>query len=129
MIKRRNPKHNVEAWYYAPIYPDNTDNTTRNKLEWEDNPVHFWCAFVKKTKYGFDILPNYVATGNDYTIETDSEVDFDDKGKIAFGRVEPKKEDASKITKDGIEYEPIKETNMLGSRFSNPIFRKRIKIG
>lgn len=129
ITQQTNQDHNVDAWYFAPIYPDNTDNTKRNKLTWVDNPIPFKCAFGQLTKTGFNIIPNYSVSTSGSTIITESTIKFDNEGKIGFGRNIPKKEDASKITKDGISTTPTKRSKLLGTRFVEVHDSKVIKVG
>jgi len=130
LTQKRNPNHNVKAWYYAPIYIDNTTDTTASKkLTWSDNPVTFMGAYVIETKNGLSIVPNFTATSTGGKFTTESTINFDDKGKIGFGRVAPKKDKASKIQKAGIESNPTYETNSYGNRFATQVNSKVIPFG
>lgn len=129
LTTQKNQAHNVQAWYFEPVYPDNVDNTVRNKLEWVSEPKPFKCSFGKLTKTGFNILSNYVATSTGLELITESTIDFDDKGKIAFGKIAPALSEASKITKEGITTVPTPRSSLLGTRFTTTHDSKVIKVG
>ena len=128
ITRQQNEDYQVKAWYYPPIFPDNTI-ADPNKLDW-DVPKIIWGKFLKKTTNGLEIVPNTVATSKGEVFETNSNIDFSDKGKIGFGRLDPGKANASKILKDGIESVFNNDANTVGNRFkTNQFVVKRITLG
>lgn len=120
--------HRVKAWYYPPIFGDNTV-ANPNKLDWGVG-VLINGRFIKKTTNGLEIVPGYNVTSKGEVFETIDILDFSDKGKIAFGRLDPGKDNASKILKDGIEDGYTNDANTIGNRFKNNRFVvKRITLG
>ena len=126
LTQEREPKYNVKAWYYKPIYPDLA--TGENDLEWDLTPTSFMCREANKKRTGLMLLSNTVVTSDDLTIETKSLIDFEDVGKISFERVNPSIENASRIKREGITTKPI--NNQIGNRFrSNQAKIKVIELG
>ncbi len=129
ITRKQERKYKVRAWYYPPIY----DNSGTSSLDWEkENPQLFYCAFIKKTKYGVAILPNGRATSNDTFIETLSTIEFDDKGKVSFDYINPVYANAERITKGGNGVELIYDDKAMayGNKFrTNRFVKKRISLG
>ena len=128
ITRQQDEKYNVKAWYYPPIFPDVTI-AEPDDLDW-DVPQIIWGKFIKKTTTGLEIVPGMVATSKGEIFETNSTIDFNDKGKIGFGRVEHGKDNASKIQTDGIEDIYNNDANTVGNRFkTNQFVVKRITLG
>ena len=125
---QQDEKYNVKAWYYPPILPDITI-AEPDDLDW-GNPQIIRGRLMKKTTKGLQIVPGMVATSKGEIFETKSTIDFNDKGKIGFGRLEPGKDNASKIQEEGIETTYNNDANTVGNRFkTNQFVVKRITLG
>lgn len=117
LTQHRNEKHNVQAWYFEPIFPNNT--TTASKvLEWVLTPKPFMGAYVVETKTGYELVPAYNVTSTGGKFITESNIEFSDKGKIAFSRIQPDISEASRIVKEGIEKTDRASGEELGNRFN-----------
>ena len=128
ITRQQNEKYQVKGWYYAPIFPDITISNP-DALDWKA-PEIIWGRFMKKTTKGLEIVPGVVATSYGEIFETNSAIAFSDKGKIGFGRLDPTKDNASRILKDGIETAYNNDANTVGNRFKNNQFVvKRITLG
>lgn len=128
LTKQQNQKYNVKAWYYEPIFPDVT-LTEPVDLDW-GTPQIIWGVLLKKTTNGLQIVPGMVATSKGEIFETNSTIEFNDKGKIGFGRLDPGKDNASKIQEEGIESIYNNDANTVGNRFkTNQFVVKRITLG
>ena len=128
ITKQQNEKYQVKAWYYPPVFPD-VSIANPNNLDW-GTPQIIWGRFLKKTTKGLEIVPGMVATSFGEIFETNSNIDFSDKGKIGFGRLDPTKDNASRILRDGIEKVYNNDANTVGNRFKNNQFVvKRITLG
>lgn len=128
ITKQQDSKYQVKAWYYAPIFP-NITVAEPDALDW-DNPQIIWGVLLKKATNGLQIVPGMVATSKGEIFETNSTIDFNDKGKIGFGRLNPGKDNASKIQEEGIEDVYNSDANTVGNRFrTNQFVVKRITLG
>lgn len=124
LTKKINTSYNVKAWYWEPIYPDMTN--TNSSLDWENNPISFWCKEVEHNQTALEQLQNTMSRSTDQFIETESLIEFKEQGKIGFGRIAPDRETASKIQRDGIKTKTNSDANLVGNRFRNNRYKKKV---
>ena len=128
ITKTTDVKYQTRAWYYAPVDQDLVNDVD---LTWDKDPKLFMGRFIKKTKTGFEIVPGMNATSDGQEFETlDESIDFNDKGKVCFDRINPKIENASMITKNGITKEYGDRANARGNKYKrNQFVKTRIQLG